>query len=286
MKLFDRIAAFFRNWRTRLRISVRDPHDDRERWYIFLSPLNVLTALVALAVVLLVATLSIVAFTPALDLVPGYQGSRARGELIRYNLRLDSLETQLAQWNDYHENLKRIMDGQPPLGVETPVLDSAALAAGPVARIPEDSILRSQLEGTGPYALQSAVEAGGSGYPEMYPPVKGVVVRKFDPKSGRYGTDVATTAHQPVMALMDGTVIHAAWTPGEGYVIYILHPGGFLSACLHTASLTKKTGDRVYSGEVVAFTGSAVASDADAGYTQVQLWINGTPVDPENYMIF
>jgi murein DD-endopeptidase MepM/ murein hydrolase activator NlpD len=286
MKLFAPIAAFFRNLRTRLRISVRDPHDDRERWYIFLSPLNVLTALVALVVVLGVAALSIVAFTPALDLVPGYQGSKARGELIRYNLRLDSLETRLAQWNDYYENLTRIMDGQPPLGVEISVPDSLSTPAANVARIPEDSILRRQLEGTGPYGLQHAVAARGNDYPEMYPPVKGVVIRKFDPKNSRYGTDVATTADQPVMALMDGTVINAGWTPTEGYLIYILHPGGFLSAILQNARLTKKTGDRVYSGEVVAFTGSAIASAVDAGYTQVQLWINGTPVDPENYMIF
>jgi murein DD-endopeptidase MepM/ murein hydrolase activator NlpD len=284
MKLFTVIATFFRNLRTRLRISVRDPHDGRERWYIFLSPLNMLTALVALVVVLFVTILSIVAFTPALDLVPGYQGSKARNQLIQYNMRLDSLEDRLTLWNEYYENLTRIMDGKAPLAPQAPVPDS--LAAADIARIPEDAALRRQMEGPGPYALQHAAGRRGSEYPEMYPPVKGVVVRKFDPKSGRYGADIATALNQPVMALMDGTVINAAWTPTEGYVIYILHPGGYLSAVLHNGSLAKKTGDRVYSGEVIAFTGSSTAAGTDAGYSEVQLWINGVPVDPENYMIF
>lgn len=286
MKIFDRIATFFRNVRTRQRISVRDPHDDRERWYIFLSPLNMLTAFVALVVVLIVATLSIVAFTPALDLIPGYQGSRARGQLIQYNMRLDSLEGQLALWDEYYENLTRIMDGRPPLAPAPLVADSLTTDHPDIARVPEDAALRRQLEGTGPYALQHAAGGRNTEYPEMYPPVKGVIVRKFDPKGGRYGVDIAAAGNQPVMALMDGTVINASWTPTEGHMIYILHPGGFLSAVLHTASLTKQTGERVYSGEVIAFTGSATASGSDAGYTEVQLWINGTPVDPENYMIF
>jgi murein DD-endopeptidase MepM/ murein hydrolase activator NlpD len=286
MKLSDSIASFFRNLRTRQRISVRDPHNGRENWYIFLSPLNVLTALVALVVVLFVGILSIIAFTPALDLVPGYQGIRARNELIRYTLRLDSLEGRLTLWNDYYENLTRIMDGKAPLAQEDPTPDSLVSERSDIARIPEDDALRRQMEGAGPYGLQQAAAGRGNEYPEMYPPVKGVVVHKFDPKGGRYGVDIATAENQPVMALMDGTVINAVWTPTEGYIIHILHPGGFLSAVLHNASLTKKTGDRVYSGEVVAYTGSAVASGADAGYAEVQLWVNGVPVDPENYMIF
>ena len=286
MKSPNTLTAFFRKLRTKLRISARDPHNDKEKWYIFLSPLNAITALVALIVVLFVAVISIVAFTPALDLLPGYQGSRARNALIEYNMKLDSLENQLLLWNNYYENLIRIMDGKTPLMQENPQLDSSQLIRSDVARIPEDSLLRQQLEGGGPYGLQRSVSARGNNYPEMYPPVKGVVLTKFDPRSGHFGTSVAVTENHPVMALMDGTVINATWTPTEGSVIYILHPGNIISAYLHNASLTKKTGDRVYSGEVVGFTGSSISSGADAGYTEVQLWINGTPVDPENYMVF
>lgn len=282
----SRHPSFFRRLRGKLRISARDPHNDQEKWYIFLSPLNIVTALVALLVVLFVAVVTIVAFTPVLDLIPGYPGTKTRNMLIEYNMKLDSLEHELVLWNDYTENLVRIMDGQPPLTAAAPRPDSVQTERGDVPRIPEDSILRAQMEGTGPYALRQLSSGGGSDYPEMYPPVKGVVTAKFDPRAGRFGTNVAVAENQPVMALMEGVVINATWTPSEGYVIHILHPGNIISAYLHNAQLTKKTGDRVYSGEVVGFTGSSISAQSDAGYTEVQLWINGTPVDPENYMIF
>ncbi|MDR0955332.1 MAG: M23 family metallopeptidase [Rikenellaceae bacterium] len=284
MKLFN--ASIFRRFRTKNRISAHDPHTGQEKWYIFLSPLNLVTALVALLVVLFVAVITIIAFTPALDMVPGYPGAKTRTMLIEYNMKLDSLEHELTLWNNYYLNLKRIMDGQPTAVVESPRPDSVVAAAGEISRIAEDSILRAQIEGDGPYALRPTASGGGADYPEMYPPVKGVVTAKFDPRVGRFGTQIAVAENQPVMALMEGVVFNASWTPDKGEVIYILHPGNIISAYLYNAQLTKQTGDRVYSGEVVGFTGTSTTGQADAGYSEVQLWINGTPVDPENYLIF
>ncbi|MCD8186169.1 MAG: M23 family metallopeptidase [Rikenellaceae bacterium] len=287
MKLSDNLTAFFRAFRTKVRISARDSHNDREKWYIFLSPLNILTALFSLVVVLFVVMISIVAFSPALDFVPGYQGNHARNLLIEYNMKLDSLENQLVLWNNCYENLTRIMDGRASQSTPNPELDSASLERVEIPLIPEDSVLRSQIEGSGPYALNpQAPTTEHSGFQGLYPPVKGVVRAGFDPRAGQYGTDVAVAENQPVMAILEGVVIYAGWSPTQGGVIHILHPGNMISAYLHNASLTKKTGDRVYSGEVVAFTGSSLENETDAGFTEIQLWINGTPVDPENYMIF
>ncbi len=268
---------FFRPFRKKVRISARDPHNDSERWHIFLSPLQITTALLAFVVVLFVAVVTIVAFTPVLDLVPGYPGNRTRNLLIEYNIKLDSLQRELILWNNYHENLRRIMDGQPPLAAGDLQPDSTLAAAGDIPRVAEDTELRAQMEGSGPYALRPTAPPAAARYPEMYPPVKGVVISKFEPRAGRFGTSIAGTENQPVMAMMEGTVISAAWTPGDGYALYILHPDNLISACLHVASLTKTTGERVYSGEVVGFS---------SPFTEVQLWMNGTPVDPENYLIF
>lgn len=278
--------SFFRGFRKKLRLSARDPHTDQERWYIFLSPVHILTALLALFVVLFVVVVTIVAFTPALDLIPGYQGSKTRNMLIEYNMKLDSLENQFVLWENYHENQVRIMDGKAPVIAANPEPDSMGRSRSDVARIAEDSVLRRQMEGNGEYALQPTPSGRDNPYPEMYSPVKGVVSAKFDPRAGRFGVFVTGVENQPVMAMMDGVVIQAVWTPTEGNVIYILHSGSIISAYLHNASLTKKAGDRVYSGEVVAFTGSSIDNREDAGYTEIQLWINGTPVDPENYVIF
>ncbi len=287
MKLFRKIAYVFANFRSRYRLSFRKPHNDREIWYMYMSPLNILMTALAFVLVTFVVVVTAVAFTPVMDFIPGYPGSKARMILMEGNMRLDSLERRLETWNAYYENLVRIMDGRPPMAPESVGKDTVLSDRGGVLRVPEDSVLRTQLEGDGVYRLPDASEGKGTGeYPRMFAPVKGVVRDRFDPQSGLFGVNVSSTGNQPVMSAMEGTVVHAAWTPAEGSVIYVLHPGNFVSAYLHTSRLLKKTGDRVGAGEVIAFTGNGGEQNADRGYVQFQLWYNGSPVDPENYIVF
>lgn len=288
MNWIKKIGIFFSKFRSKYRISLRNPHDDREVWYIYLSPLKMFTAVLAVLLLIFTLSVTVLAWTPILDYMPGKAGYRSRTLLIQSNLKLDSLENQLSLWSNYYNNLVRIMDGQAPVSMaETVARDTVRAAAIDIPRIPEDSVLRAQMESTGPYRLQSATAARSGQYADLFPPTAGIILTRFNPQAGQLGVDIATTAeNQPVMSVMEGTVIAAAWSPIEGNLIYILHPGNIISAYLNNARLTKKAGDRVYSGEVIAFTGVSTARRDDQGYIQFQLWINGTPVDPENYILF
>lgn len=285
MKWIKNAGTFFATFRSKYRVSFRDPHDDRETWYIYLSPLNVVSVLLAVLLLVFIAAVLVLAWTPVLDHLPGKMGYRSRTLLIQSNMTLDSLEHQLVLWDNYHANLVRIMDGQPSVSLDELVArDTVQAAAVDVPRVAEDSVLRAQIEGEGPYRLATA--GGGGGYSDLFPPTAGVILTRFDPQGGQLGVDIAAAENQPVLSVLEGTVIAANWSPAEGNVIYILHPGGILSAYLHTARATKKAGERVYSGEVIAFTGASTASGDDQGYIEFQLWIDGTPVDPANYILF
>jgi murein DD-endopeptidase MepM/ murein hydrolase activator NlpD len=288
MNWIKKIRAFFPKFRSKYKVSLRDPHNFREVWYIYLSPLNVFTVLVAVILLIFTLAVTVLAWTPILDYMPGKAGYRSRTLLIQSNIRLDSLEHQLALQNNYYNNLVRIMDGQPPVSMdELTARDTVRAAATDIPRIPEDSVLRRQMEEAGPYRLQSGAASRNEGkYTDLFPPTAGVILSKFNPREGRLGVDIAAAENQPVMSIMEGTVIASSWSPTEGNLIYILHPGNLISAYLNNARLTKKAGEKVYSGEVIAFTGASTARGDDQGHIQFQLWINGTPVDPENYILF
>lgn len=254
----------------------------------YLSSFNVFTVILALLLVIFIIATMVMAWTPVMDYLPGKPGYRSRTMLIQSNMKLDSLEHQLSLWNNYYDNLVRIMDGQPPVSLDQlTARDTVQAAPTDIPRIPQDSVLRAQMENPGAYQLQTAASGrSGPTYTDLFPPITGVIRTKFDPRAGQLGVDIATAENLPVMSVMEGTVIAANWSPSEGYIIYILHPGNIISAYLNTARLTKKAGDRVYSGEVIGFTGASATQQNDAGFIQFQLWINGTPVDPENYMVF
>ena len=211
---------FIRHLREKHRFSIRNQHTDTEVWYIYISPLNVLAGLLALVLVLFIIVTTTVAYTPILDFIPGYPGTKSRTMLIETIMRRDSLEKEIKNMQIYNENVALIMAGKNPVTRnDMQTADSASRSKNPtVGAIIEDSILRSQMENPGSaYSINNPDAARKTlrSALELFPPVKGVVASKFEPKEGAYGIRVVTTANQPVMAILDGTVISSSWTPSD-----------------------------------------------------------------------
>ena len=257
----------------------------------YISPLNLLTGLLAVALILFIVVTTIVAYTPVLDLVPGYPGNKTRTMLIENIMRLDSLEMELRNMQIYSENIALIMAGKNPVTRnDVQSRDSSLRRNGAtIAAIAEDSALRSQMETPGgAYSLNDpdAARKNLRSTLELYPPVKGVVAEKFSPADGRLGVSLATKNDQQVIAVMDGTVISSGWTPQEGFVLYIQHGDNMVSVYRHNANVSKKAGERVSGGEVIGYTGGGGSGEDAQKPFGFELWHNGTPVDPERYIVF
>ncbi len=291
MNLRKNLAYLVRHLREKHRLSVRNRHTDSEVWYMYISPLNLLAGLLAFVLILFIIVTTTVAYTPILDLVPGYPGSRSRTMLVENIMRLDSLERELHNMQVYSENIALIMAGKNPVtrnDMHTP--DSASPHGGTtVAPVAEDSLLRSQMEmPSGAYSLDDPDAARKSlrSSMELHSPVKGVVAGEFDPTENRYGISLATTDNQQVMAVMDGTVISSGWAPEEGFVVYIQHGDNMVSVYRHNARLLKKAGERVSRGEIIGYTGDGRTAEGSKKLFEFELWHNGSPVDPRRYIVF
>ena len=157
MNFRQNIAYFIRHLREKHRLSVRNQHTDREIWYMHISPLNLLAGLLALILILFILIASTVAYTPVLDLLPGYPGKKSRTMLVENIMRLDSLEQELRNMQVYSENIALIMAGQQPGHAQRHAgspTRSRRKTAATVAAIAEDSLLRAQMETPGsPYSL-------------------------------------------------------------------------------------------------------------------------------------
>lgn len=284
------IRRLLKNIRTKYRFSVRNQHTDSEVWHMHISPLNLFAGFIALMLILFILVSSLVAYTPILDLLPGYPGNKSREMLIRGIMRLDSLEQELNHMQVYNENISLIMAGKNPV-TRNEVRGTDTAAKGiTLGKLMEDSVLRAQLESSdGPYSLDNPdiTRRQLRTSLELFAPVKGVIVNKFDPPNNHFGVGVGTTVNQPVMAIYDGTVISAAWTPDNGSVLYIQHADNMLSVYRNNTNVLKKTGDRVRGGEIIGYTGTADESGVgNKNIFEFELWHNGTPVDPQSYIVF
>ena len=98
-----------------------------------------------------------------------------------------------------------------------------------------------------------------------------------------YGIDLTAAEGTPVKAIGEGTVIFAEWSAQTGFVLIIEHPHNFVSVYKHNAAITKRQGDQVRAGEVIAKVGNT--GELSTGiHLHFELWHEGYPVDPLNYM--
>ena len=91
--------------------------------------------------------------------------------------------------------------------------------------------------------------------------------------------------NEAIKSVQDGTVIFTGWTVETGYVIAIQHPGNIVSVYKHNSVLLKKEGNFVRAGETIAIIGES-GELSNGPHLHLELWINGNPVNPLDYMSF
>jgi murein DD-endopeptidase MepM/ murein hydrolase activator NlpD len=152
----------------------------------------------------------------------------------------------------------------------------------------EDSLLRVQIEAEGLYNL-SVVDTKNDKDNltrlHFFPPLKGVVTNPFNAKSGHLGIDVVAPPNEVIVAIADGTVTLSSWTLETGYVIQIQHQNNLISAYKHNSKLLKQSGAQVKAGEAIAIIGNS--GELTTGpHLHFEMWHNGTPINPEQYIVF
>jgi septal ring factor EnvC (AmiA/AmiB activator) len=89
------------------------------------------------------------------------------------------------------------------------------------------------------------------------------------------GLEIAVPPQTPVMAVWKGRVLYASPLKGFGNLMIIDHGDKYYTLYAHAASFTRKTGDLVGAGDVIAFSGH---EGRDALYFEIRH--RGAPIDP------
>jgi murein DD-endopeptidase MepM/ murein hydrolase activator NlpD len=120
----------------------------------------------------------------------------------------------------------------------------------------------------------------------LFAPVKGHITEGYSPKNKHFSVEVAVAKDTPIKAIAAGTVVLADWTPTNGNVIVVRHNDGLISVYKNAASLTKEEGDIVKSGEVLALAGPAGTDLAAGIHLHFELWKDGYPINPTQFIDF
>jgi murein DD-endopeptidase MepM/ murein hydrolase activator NlpD len=289
----EKKVKWTQKWRNKYRLVFMTDDTLEERFTFRLSRMNVFIASGTLAIILIFLTSILIAFTPLREYIPGYTNVGLTKRLYRLQIRTDSIERDLVRKEQFLNSIKDIINGR-NLPAEQPLAKDTMRRYRDVKlkRSPEDSLLRLEVENQTKYSLYKIENKEGStlkkpniGGMVFFTPVKGIVTNKFDPARNHFGIDIVSKQNEAVKAVLDGTVLLAVWTVETGYVIMVSHPGNVVSAYKHNSALLKKSGDFVNAGEPIAIIGQT-GELANGPHLHFELWNDGNPVNPQDYIKF
>ena len=257
-----------------------------EQFYFRLSRLNVIVLLILLISSIMAGTFFLISSTPVKEFIPGYPSSELRLRAIKNTFLLDSIINVTKQQEKFLESIKSALLGEnneikseeysPPISqVETDEYF--------VTQVREDSILRSRVIQEDKYNFARSSDTNLIDL--LFPPAKGEITQSFNPDSKHYGIDIALSENYPIKSILDGRVIFAEWTSETGNVLIIKHSRELTSIYKHNASLFKKQGDLVSTGEVIASAGNT-GEFSTGTHLHFELWLSGYPVNPIDFINF
>lgn len=272
----------------RYRLVVMNDDTFEERFSLSLTPLRVFVLAGTGAILIILFTTTLIALTPLREYIPGYGDAGIRREMLKVTQRADSLEQASRNKDKFLQNIRNIIAGK-----ETPTYDTVTAKNKPVdynsidfSKSSADSILRSEVEATDKTGAGSWSD-GPMNMAGVYffKPVSGVATSRFNPAIRHYGVDIAAPSNDPVKSVLEGTVISSEWTMESGNTIQVQHPGNMVSIYKHNSTLLKKEGETVKAGEAIALVGSS-GENSTGPHVHFELWFNGTPVNPADYINF
>ncbi len=281
------------NWITnRYLLIIRNEENFAEKKTISFNYARLILLCTAAFVVTLMMAVYIV--TVALEewLDPRFAMMQSNRQLVGLTMEIDSLEYEIERKDQYMSNIRRIIGGDVGANEDMEQVEDIALTGGDLdlrERIqPIDSQFREEFENQGLGVLTYATYSYDE-FREMYlfSPLEGVVAVTdvFNPKKDHYGVDLVAKLNEPIKSAADGVVIFASWTLDSGYVIGIQHRGNLISVYKHNSELLKNVGSFVSGGEVIAIIGNT--GELTTGpHLHFELWHNGNPVNPQEYVAF
>lgn len=294
----SRWQRFRKRTSNRYRLSVMNEETFEEVRSFQLSLGNVYLAISSIVVLVAVAVVLLVAYTPLKKYLPGFGDIVQRQELAELAGQVTFLERELEAQTAYAESFRKLLLGKhQSLEEAEAVMDTMHLEGqenniAEVTLSAEEIQLRREmeLEAVGQAARNGRQPVAGSldvPLEQMFlaAPIRGEITGAFQPDKSHNGVDIIAAKGTAVKAAMGGFVILSDYTYDTGYTIGLQHQNGIITFYKHNSELLKDVGSHVQSGEAIAIIGNT-GHQTTGPHLHFELWSRGIPMNPVDFITF
>ncbi len=250
-----------------------------------LNKLNIFLLVALISLTLVITTIGLIAFTSIKEYIPGYDSTILRQNAIKNIELLDSLEQVVNKNQTFINSVGAVILGEI---TEEELASKKVLTKIDVSELDfktnkEDSLLRSLVEKEDRF---NTIESASPKVEYvLYSPISGKISSGFDIGEKHFGVDVPAVTNTPVKSVSDGRVVLSEWTIDTGFVVVLEHSFNLISVYKHNSSGLVSQGDYIKSGQAIALSGNT--GELTTGpHLHFELWSNGNPVDPLEYISF
>lgn len=259
-----------------------------EKFSLRLSPITLLIGVFAITIMMTTLVISLVAFTPLREYIPGYGNVSERKQILSLNLKADSLARALDSRNEYMTSILNVLSDKVEPKIEKPKKDTTGKFAK-VNTNPSNADIdfRNDYEQNKANAVATVAKIKINGLSDLvfFTPVVGIITNSYDLSEDHFGVDIVTKQNETIKTTLDGTVIFTGFSATDGNVIHVQHSNNLVSIYKHCATLLKQTGEKVKSGEVIAVVGNT-GETSKGQHLHFELWFNGSPINPQEFVAF
>jgi len=267
------------------RLVILNEETYEERISYRLNRLNIFLLMAFMALIIIITTICLIAFTSIKEYIPGYDSTALRTVAAQNIEKLDSLTFVMEKNQEFINSIGAVILGEATeeeFKKET-VINRVDISDLDFKTNLEDSLLRRIVEKEDRF---NVLESASSKVKfVLFSPIYGEVTSAFDFGIKHLGTDIAASTNTPVKAVADGTIVLAEWTVETGFVVVVEHSFGLTSIYKHNSSGLISQGELVKAGQVLALSGNT--GELSTGpHLHFELWRDGSPTNPEDYISF
>lgn len=282
-KRLKRLGIFLKN---KYRLVILNDSTFGEKISLRLSPIGLIIGLAAITIVMTTLVISLVAFTPFREYIPGYGNVTERKQLLTLSLKADSMEQELEARATYMTSILNVFNNNIEKKTEKPKKDTTGKYSN-LAITPSNNDIefRKDIEQNKTTSIASKTKNKGLSNLIFFTPVNGLITTSFNLLENHFGVDIVTKTDETIKSTLDGTVVFAGFSNEDGNVIQVQHSNNLTSIYKHNSVLLKKIGDRVRSGDAISVVGNT-GERSKGPHLHFELWFEGQPINPQDFVAF
>ena len=178
-------------------------------WSIKLTPITVLTLGSLGAILLILFTTVIIAYTPLRENIPGYPSAKVRQQILRNYILVDSLENEIKNRDNYFGKIRTLFEGGVPSDELSGPDSIQKMGEIKFKNFNADSVFQDKLLEE---KLNLSIQQNPKRLPSIanihfFTPLRGLITNKFNPKTDHLAVDIVGKQNARISSVLDGTVI-------------------------------------------------------------------------------